>query len=381
MFILVAQVKSAWLTMSKAARERLSHSEVEVLNAGIDWYAEWRDKPVTPCSFEATDIRLPGLEKQRVHQVRYFRGPPSARPYALSQEAGAPLVLLHGLGGGIGTFAAVLPVLRDSWKGPLFALDMFGCCLSSRPDFAFGHGSDKDREGAQRFFTEPLEQWRKAVGLGQLIICGHSMGGFVATCYARHYPQSVDRLILASCAGLYHQPEDDRSDCCMALWDNQMEFFKCCVGIPCLGKMIMRNFFTSFRDASWLDKTLEAEYLHGSLTCGKASGLKMGEVLLSSSGDNPYPLDDFFGNLQVRFVSLVFACDEENLDAGKHTMQALAASGVRHELLLIDDGVGAHEFMFSNPVGFAEAILASGSGLSNGQTFGTGALEREFGEQ
>jgi proline iminopeptidase len=45
--------------------------------------------------------------------------------------------------------------------------------------------------------VEDLEGLRKALGLSQMNLLGHSFGGMVAQAYALKYPQSVKRLILA----------------------------------------------------------------------------------------------------------------------------------------------------------------------------------------
>ena len=45
--------------------------------------------------------------------------------------------------------------------------------------------------------VEDLEGLRKALGLSQINLLGHSFGGMVAQAYALEYPQSVKRLVLA----------------------------------------------------------------------------------------------------------------------------------------------------------------------------------------
>jgi pimeloyl-ACP methyl ester carboxylesterase len=36
-----------------------------------------------------------------------------------------------------------------------------------------------------------------------MILCGHSLGGYLSFAYAERYPQHVDRLILGTSARLY----------------------------------------------------------------------------------------------------------------------------------------------------------------------------------
>ena len=65
---------------------------------------------------------------------------------------------------------------------------------------AFGIGkSDRARSPKEYSFqrdVEDLEGLRKALGLGQMNLFGHSFGGMVAQAYALKYPQFVKRLIL-----------------------------------------------------------------------------------------------------------------------------------------------------------------------------------------
>ena len=65
---------------------------------------------------------------------------------------------------------------------------------------AFGVGkSDRARSPKEYSFqrdVEDLEGLRKALGLAQMNLFGHSFGGMVAQAYALKYPQFVKRLIL-----------------------------------------------------------------------------------------------------------------------------------------------------------------------------------------
>jgi predicted esterase len=60
----------------------------------------------------------------------------------------------------------------------------------------------KRTEQTEEFFVEHMEAWRKAQGLNKMILCGHSLGGYLSFAYAERYPQHVDKLILGNLA--YH---------------------------------------------------------------------------------------------------------------------------------------------------------------------------------
>lgn len=53
---------------------------------------------------------------------------------------------------------------------------------SSRPKFAC------DAEKVEAQWVESVEEWRRELNLGQFVLLGHSLGGYVATAYALKYP-------------------------------------------------------------------------------------------------------------------------------------------------------------------------------------------------
>ena len=120
----------------------------------------------------------------------------------------APLVLLHGYANGALYFYRNLFGLSNySFGGTVYALDLLGWGLSSRPHFKTKIVEGHDQISvAEQFFVESLEQWRKVHKLEKMTLAGHSMGGYISISYAEKYPQHVERLILLSPVGV---PDDD----------------------------------------------------------------------------------------------------------------------------------------------------------------------------
>ena len=46
------------------------------------------------------------------------------------------------------------------------------------------------------------------MGFKTMFLCGHSMGGYIATKYAQKYPERVRSLVLVSPAGIWPKPAD-----------------------------------------------------------------------------------------------------------------------------------------------------------------------------
>ena len=115
-----------------------------------------------------------------------------------------PLVLLHGYCGASLYFYQNLNGLSHHFK-KVYALDMFGWGLSSRPPF---ETIDNTVESTEAVFVESLEAWRHANGIDKMMLGGHSMGGYFSVAYCEKYPDRVDKLILISPVGVHHLEGD-----------------------------------------------------------------------------------------------------------------------------------------------------------------------------
>lgn len=106
--------------------------------------------------------------------------PPPGSPPSPPAQTRPSLVLLHGFGGGVALWAQNLDFLSSS--GPVYALDLLGFGRSSRPQFS------SDPEGAEEQFVEALEEWREKVGLEEMVLLGHNLGGYLSAAYTLRYP-------------------------------------------------------------------------------------------------------------------------------------------------------------------------------------------------
>src|SRR5882672_6060352 len=107
----------------------------------------------------------------------------------LEAGRGAPVVLLHGLGGDGSRWGPnIEPLARDFH---VFALDQIGFGQSDKPLANYHTG----------MLAEFLVDFLKAVKVPKASLVGNSMGAGVALYTAVHYPQVVDRIVLADGGG------------------------------------------------------------------------------------------------------------------------------------------------------------------------------------
>ena len=110
-----------------------------------------------------------------------------------------PLVMIHGLGGGIALFALNIDELSKHRK--VYAIDLPGYARSSRCRFK----SNPEEVEAQ--YVQSIENWRSKIGLNKFCLLGHSFGGYLSAAYALKYPEHVSHLILAEPWGFPEKPK------------------------------------------------------------------------------------------------------------------------------------------------------------------------------
>ncbi len=65
---------------------------------------------------------------------------------------------------------------------------------------------------AEQYLLDGIENWRRLMGLEKFVMCGHSMGGYMAAKYAQQNPGRVIALILISPAGLWPTPPNFKQE-------------------------------------------------------------------------------------------------------------------------------------------------------------------------
>lgn len=99
------------------------------------------------------------------------------------------IVFIHGL-------ASYMP----AWKRNIpFLKKHFRCIPIDLP--GYGKSSKGDYPVSMNFYADIIIQFLDKLGLKQVIVAGHSMGGHISIFTALKYPERISKLILASPAG------------------------------------------------------------------------------------------------------------------------------------------------------------------------------------
>ncbi|OZJ05711.1 hypothetical protein BZG36_01422 [Bifiguratus adelaidae] len=122
-----------------------------------------------------------------------------------SEDGKKVLVMTHGYGAGLGFFYRH----KLQWTSTAWMADLF--YWSSRPKWKIskkrGQSWNEMVEQTEEFFVESLEDWRRVNKISKFTLMGHSLGGYLSSCYALKYPERVERLVLVSPVGIPENPD------------------------------------------------------------------------------------------------------------------------------------------------------------------------------
>lgn len=111
---------------------------------------------------------------------------------------GPPIVLLHGLWGGLNEWEPIIDPLAENHR--VIVMDFIGFHNSDKPDVHYHNA----------LLAQFLAGFIEALELRDVILMGHAMGANTATYTAYHHPERIAGLILVDGAG-YRNPDRDLS--------------------------------------------------------------------------------------------------------------------------------------------------------------------------
>jgi len=110
-----------------------------------------------------------------------------------------PIVLLHGFCAGAAFYISNFEDLSEERN--VYSIDLLGFGRSSRTPFSTDH------KEIEEMFINSIEEWRESLDLKQMILIGHSLGGFLASSYAISFPLHIKHLVLADPWGFPLAPQ------------------------------------------------------------------------------------------------------------------------------------------------------------------------------
>jgi len=171
------------------------------------WFSIGKPLYVPGALAENTNIQLPGqTEKKEFWQVES-----NVELYHFSFGEGEPILVLHG-GPGFPFREHILKESSLNTKYQFIYYDQRGCGKSTKPFDIFEssnyYNNLKILEGTLGIAAQlkDIERIRNILQKEQLIIIGHSFGGFLASLYAAEFPNRVKSLILMAPADVLILP-------------------------------------------------------------------------------------------------------------------------------------------------------------------------------
>ena len=136
------------------------------------------------------DNTISGIIKPYIFKTHYLDVNDSTTiAYVDEGKGGKTLIFVHGL-------ATYLP----SWQRNIAQLKNYYRCIAIDLP-GYGRSSKGAYPATISFYAETISQLVEKLGLGKVIMVGHSMGAQVSMAVALQFPQKVESLILAAPAG------------------------------------------------------------------------------------------------------------------------------------------------------------------------------------
>ncbi|KAG5190055.1 Alpha/Beta hydrolase protein [Tribonema minus] len=274
-----------------------------------------------------------------------------------------PLVLCHGYGQGAAAFALNFPHLTANLH--VYAKDWMGYGQSSRPKF-----TPKGVDATEEHFIKYMERWRDANKVQRMILCGHSLGGYLSVAYAERYPERVAKLILVSPVGVPHRPEEFTNHLAQQPWGRRTLLNSAAFlwsrgvtpgdlvrGLGPIGRRLMDGYAQRrFKDGGELDRTAFGEYLYHNAAATAGSGERALSELLLPYAWAKSPLHDRIPKLS-RTIPIHFVYGEVDWMDHRHALKVREQMVATHTVTVETIAGAGHQVFIDEPSAFNDAIL------------------------
>ena len=113
----------------------------------------------------------------------------------IEKGEGFPLILLHGLMGGVDNFGSMVDVVADAgFKVLAPDLKLFKVPLL---------------KASIKYLSGYINDFMRHKNLGKAVLVGNSLGGHIALVFSKKYPKKVKGMVLTGSSGLYEKAMGD----------------------------------------------------------------------------------------------------------------------------------------------------------------------------
>lgn len=113
----------------------------------------------------------------------------------IDQGEGKPIIVLHGLMGGLSNFSAVLDYFSaNGYRVIIPVLPLYDLPLLKT---------------TVKEFASYVDRFMKALGIEKAILLGNSLGGHIGLLHTKLYPNNVEALVITGSSGLYENSMGD----------------------------------------------------------------------------------------------------------------------------------------------------------------------------
>lgn len=130
----------------------------------------------------AASAQIPGATEKSVTVY-------GARIHYVEAGSGPTVILLHGLGADVSSWAMTIGPLAKSYR--VIALDQIGFGRSDKPMLNYRVST----------LVDFLDGFYKELKIDRASLVGNSLGGWTAAAFALAHPEKVDRLVMVNSAG------------------------------------------------------------------------------------------------------------------------------------------------------------------------------------
>ena len=276
------------------------------------------------------------------------------------------LVLIHGFGTTMANYYMIIPSLAKHFH--VYTFDLYGMGCSSRVKFDL-----KTDEEAHNIYLKSIEEWRKALGIKEFYLLGHSLGGYLSTHYLKKYKPNCKGLFLMSPSGFCHIPEDMEMKMQEGRSMIQSKIMKYILKlieekhvdltklVKLLGikKLATKYFLRYAKKQSEYERELLVQY-PATILALKPSGHKVLGHFLRYGRYSKTPFENFLPELASKYnIALLYGeVDWMDVELAKKTVHKIRNENPNTKLnkLVTIKGAG-HNMMFDEPDVFVKMIL------------------------